>query len=113
METLNSTVQMARIAASQYFVNNAQRVEGVLLNMIFFSYKIDDRLSKRDDTKEEIYPGCSRRECTSSGHYEGVIPPRAWDMDGSVIPMKDRGRGELRQTDRLTTFLIMSVQRKQ
>lgn len=91
IESFNATEQLARIAATQYFANNAHKVEGVILNMIFFSYNADETLAKRD---EEIYPGCARKEWISKGYCEGVIPPRSWDMDGSVLPMKDRDRSK-------------------
>jgi hypothetical protein len=71
IETLNATEQRARIAASQYLANNARGIEGVILNMVFFSYRIGGTVSKRDDSSEEIYPGCSRRECLPGDGQSG------------------------------------------
>ncbi|KAH8587146.1 hypothetical protein B0O99DRAFT_747777, partial [Bisporella sp. PMI_857] len=39
MEKLDAEEQMARIQAQSYFANNARRVEGVFLNMVFFTHE--------------------------------------------------------------------------
>lgn len=91
-EAINGTEQEIRVQASEYLGKNAQTVEFVLLSMVFFSYSNNGPLDKRSGSSEdeELYPGCTRKEYIANGFCEGVIPPRRWDMDGRVVPMKDR-----------------------
>lgn len=95
-EAIDGTVQEAILELGVILANNAHRVEGVFLNMIFFTYgsSEDSGFAKRSsDPEDMIYPDCSRRDWVVNGCPD-VIPPRDFDRAGKVVSMKDRDRGE-------------------
>jgi hypothetical protein len=98
LDALDPEEQMTRVQAKAYLANNARKVEGAFLNMVFFNRDRNSRTRRdefdEDADLEELYPGCTRREWIANGKCDGVIPPRTFDMDGSVVPMADRDRAE-------------------
>jgi hypothetical protein len=86
-EAINGTEQELRVQASEYLGNNAHKVESILLSMVFFAYGSGTTVDKRSGSGEyeELYlERLLRRRRTT----EKV------DMDGRVVPMKDRDMGK-------------------
>ncbi|KAK3384105.1 hypothetical protein B0T24DRAFT_715869 [Lasiosphaeria ovina] len=93
--SLNTTVQEARKELGLIFNRNARKMEGVFLNIVFFNYKIDPKLKRSVEEDGDVYPGCPRRTWVIHGECPGVIPPRGFDMAGTVLSMKDRDKMEV------------------
>lgn len=93
-ENLDMKKQSQRFLASQYLAQNIRRAEGVMLSMIFFTYNADDEPISKRSKDYEIFPGCSRHEWILKGKCEGVVPPRAYDLNGKFVSMKDRDQSE-------------------
>jgi hypothetical protein len=91
VDTINGSIEQGKKELGEILANNARRVEGTFLNMLFFSYDDTSSLSKRSD-EDEVYPNCTRRDWVIDG-CKGVIPPREFDLAGTVVPMKDRDKG--------------------
>ncbi|KAI9781832.1 MAG: hypothetical protein M1839_005624 [Geoglossum umbratile] len=92
-DLLNGTEQRARAEFAHIFQNNARNFEGIFLNMVFFSDgQVNGNAKRTTDPvlDEEVYPGCTRREWIMKGQCSGVVPPREYDLNGKVKPMKDR-----------------------
>ena len=88
---INGTEQQERAELQAIFMNNARKLEATMLHIVFFDYdESPEPDMKRRDNENEIYPGCDRQKWLLKGSCPGVIPPRSWDLTGTVIPMKDR-----------------------
>jgi hypothetical protein len=93
-QTINGTLEEAKKEFRLLLGTTLRKAEGVFLNMILFTWGSKLGLERRADAsfEEEVYPGCPRREWILNGGCEGVIPPREFDLAGSVVPMPERDR---------------------
>ncbi|KAI9852092.1 MAG: hypothetical protein M1838_001889 [Thelocarpon superellum] len=105
-ESINGTLEEARLELGLTMANNAARAEAVFLNMIFFAPLSSTTTSKRSVDDEEVYPGCTRREYVMKGSCDGVLPPRHYDLAGRFMPMKDRDQ-RLNRRDLDNTRLVL------
>src|SRR6266536_2498031 len=92
------TIEEAKKELHNMIGNNMHKSEAVFLNMALYTYgsSLGSSLGlKKRTVEDEVYPGCPRRTWIKSGPCEGIIPPRAYDLAGSILPLKERDHSML------------------